>query len=413
MGESEIDANLQNIHDYPKFVWTSLPVYRERAEYRREYTAMGRNDHDTEFREGCIAMTTPIVADSGNPAVFTVLQAGRGIAALLVVLFHTTLLFASKKYWGVKIGGGLFGFGYAGVEFFFVLSGFIILYAHERDIDNPRSVWRYLGKRFRRIYPIYWLITLALTAVVLMTRDFHRALIPNSFLLIGAHTGAVLAVAWTLFHEVLFYLIFAVLIVNFRVGLIAFGLWFIACIASLFGSVPHYSFAPLNLLFGFGMVAALASSRLRLQNWLWWAGIVGFGLVGVADVRFGFGATSPIIFAYGLAAAVFVAGGASAERAGRIAAPVALCRLGDASYVLYLIHYPILSVLAKFWHRVPSLASMAPAPTALLFVGICVFAAVVIHRWIERPLMALLAVRESPTTTRPCLTTTAVPPSAP
>ncbi len=58
-------------------------------------------------------------------------QAGRGIAAVLVVLAHTSAsVFDQRKYWPANPVGPLFDFGHAGVEFFFVLSGFIILYAH-------------------------------------------------------------------------------------------------------------------------------------------------------------------------------------------------------------------------------------------------------------------------------------------
>lgn len=72
----------------------------------------------------------PALMPNANAGVqkrtFVALQAGRGFAALIVLLFHNALIFASDKYWNNEFYNGIFGFGHSGVEFFFVLSGFII-----------------------------------------------------------------------------------------------------------------------------------------------------------------------------------------------------------------------------------------------------------------------------------------------
>ena len=87
------------------------------------------------------------------------LQAGRAIAAILVVLYHLGGMIAVEKYFGQPIFGIPFSFGDAGVEFFFVLSGFIILTAHRKDISKPYRVISYLKKRIARIYTTYWIIS--------------------------------------------------------------------------------------------------------------------------------------------------------------------------------------------------------------------------------------------------------------
>ena len=72
-----------------------------------------------------------------NPAGKLIgVQAARGIAALFVVLYHTGRMLSLEQYVGRDPWGGLFHFGHAGVDFFFVLSGFIIYYVHHKDIGT-------------------------------------------------------------------------------------------------------------------------------------------------------------------------------------------------------------------------------------------------------------------------------------
>jgi exopolysaccharide production protein ExoZ len=86
------------------------------------------------------------------------LQGTRALAALLVVLFHLGNTIALGKYFGIEAFAIPFKFGSAGVEFFFVLSGFIIFAAHRNDISKPRRLTNYISKRVIRIYPTYWII---------------------------------------------------------------------------------------------------------------------------------------------------------------------------------------------------------------------------------------------------------------
>ena len=86
------------------------------------------------------------------------LEAARALAAIVVVLLHAANLMNVPHFSG-KVGmDGIFDFGYVGVDFFFVLSGFIITYVHFGDIGKPLTIARYLWRRFSRIYPIYWFV---------------------------------------------------------------------------------------------------------------------------------------------------------------------------------------------------------------------------------------------------------------
>src|SRR6185437_9011418 len=90
---------------------------------------------------------------------FLGIQSARGFAALAVTLFHAVHGISLDQYVGYAPFKWFFSFAHSGVVFFFVLSGFIIYFAHHADIGQPSALPRYVWRRVTRIYPIYWVIT--------------------------------------------------------------------------------------------------------------------------------------------------------------------------------------------------------------------------------------------------------------
>src|SRR5712691_10367510 len=80
------------------------------------------------------------------------LQALRAVAALLVLAHHTSERIF-QNYTPLNIG-------FAGVDLFFVLSGFVIFLAHHEELGHPDKLGRYAWRRFVRIYPTYIIVTL-------------------------------------------------------------------------------------------------------------------------------------------------------------------------------------------------------------------------------------------------------------
>ncbi|MFZ3484870.1 acyltransferase family protein [Sphingomonas sp. 3-13AW] len=353
------------------------------------------------------------MADPDRRPQLTLLQAGRGVAALLVVLYHLGgSIIGDPKFWNVEVDGGLFRFGHEGVAFFFVLSGFIILHAHLADLGRPERLGEYLFKRATRIYLPYWVVLFPLIAIYGAVPTLGRpeisapAVMLNSPLLVGATSHATLAVAWTLFHEVAFYALFAVTVLDRRAGVLLLTLWQLACLASLaLPAAPHYALHPINLLFGMGMAARLLmAGPVPAPRAIMAAGIALFVTLGLLlnYTRLIDSHTSSLLF--GAASFLFVLGGVAAESRGLIAAPVALTRLGDASYSLYLVHFPVLSLLARMLRTGP--LSATPAPVAyVLLAGGAIAAGLAFHHAVERPLLRLVTRlvrrRRAPALTQP------------
>lgn len=330
------------------------------------------------------------------------LQAGRAVAALMVVLFHANVFFLPEQYYGGGTGPQIFSMGYAGVEFFFVLSGFIMIFVHRRDFDRPGQASRFMTKRVLRIYPIYWviygLLTLAYFAVPRSgppdARDPETIL--TSFLLWPMPEPPVLEVAWSLQYEMLFYLVFTLLVLNLRIGIAAFAIWMAGCLwaaAAEVGSYPvGFLLSPYNLLFAFGILAALGFDRIRgaAIRPVLWAGVGLFLAVGASEQLAGVQwQMAPRTWLYGIGAALAVA----ALAAGAVTPPDWLVFLGDASYSIYLVHVPAMSFLGLVVVELGAPWDLPPLAMLLILTLHAVIAGAAVHVLIERPLLARLTRR--------------------
>ena len=95
-------------------------------------------------------MTTPAPHKLSN------IQALRGLAALLVVFTHLPSM--EIKHGGDSILPAFIRFGISGVDLFFVISGFIMVYVTWESRRNAKNSLKFLFARLSRIYPIYWFI---------------------------------------------------------------------------------------------------------------------------------------------------------------------------------------------------------------------------------------------------------------
>ena len=338
------------------------------------------------------------------------LQACRAAAALLVVLFHLGGTFAQDKYFGFKAIDSVFAWGDAGVDFFFVLSGFLITTVHRKDFGRPQALPGYLFKRTLRIYPTYWLICLAVCASALAVPALRQALpsdpwvfakalalIPQDPDVVGALGSPILFVAWSLQYEMMFYAVIAVVIAHRGLGLAlaaALLLLNLRCqLGSACGFPASFVASDMVFLFAMGVAAAFAvRSRLPLQRPLAVAAVAGAAFVGFGAFEVWVGRdTLPFDrrLVFGALASVLIVALARAEATGALVVRQRWpARLGDASYALYLMHIPIISVLCK-------LAAHLHLSNRWLLVGVfvgialaCVLASVLFYELIERRVLA-------------------------
>jgi exopolysaccharide production protein ExoZ len=329
-------------------------------------------------------------------ARLTGIEASRGIAAAIVVIYHVARHL--DKNYGMPALKGTFQFGHAGVDLFFVISGFIILHVHYRDIGHPARLGNYLRRRFTRVMPIYW-VALALTVLMGLGEGLPSfSDLAWSITLLPSNSALILDIAWTLRHEIVFYALFCTLILNPVAGIAIFGLWFASIVlGSLTGFradwLPGVLHGNFNLGFFFGMAAAYALRRgwVAAPRPILLVGVALFAAAAVAEdlaLFNGFGDAGRII--YGLPAALIVLGTASADGAASITVPHFARVLGAASYSIYLFQFVFIGTLWKLW-LATGLDSMMPhaASFPLLAIG-GVAGGIVVSRLIEYPLIRLI-----------------------
>ena len=322
----------------------------------------------------------------------------RGLAACAVVLSHAAR--HVDKAWHAPGLIRLFQPGHAGVDLFFVISGFIILFVHHGDVGVPGRLPNYLGRRFTRVMPLYW-VALGLT-LVLALAGRHKAPDPVdvlwSGLLLPSMAEPLLGVAWTLQNEAVFYAVFAVLIASRAAGLVLMGAWFCFIVLTSLGmgwpGVAPALGGVFSLQFFMGMGAALLVRRDRVPAPLTLAGtgaaLFLLAMAGdSAGVLDGFGGLARL--AYGLPATMVVAGLAAAEWAGRLAVPGWALRLGGASYSIYLFQFVFIGAAWQAWLRL-GLGPWREACFVLLAVA-ALAGGVAASRLVERPLLDLLRRR--------------------
>ena len=333
-------------------------------------------------------------------------QFGRGIAACLVVLYHGGRMLDLPQYVGHgTLVKSLFTFGNAGVDFFFVLSGFIIFHVHRRDIGQPGRVGHYLWRRVTRIYPMYWAVTGLIILMAIVKRDWADLApghVLTSLLMLPYPGEPLLGVGWTLTHEVLFYAVFAILILSRRAGLALVLAWLGLTVAGLTAPLGpmlmQFLADPFHLEFLFGTLAALAFLRVpsRHAGMLAIVGVLLFAATG-ALVDMGRLSGNEFIcrLAFGGASALILYGVSLCEKEGVIRIPRWAAYLGAASYSIYLVHTIFIGFAARILFKLPVIQALPNAAT-LLVAAIAIAAGCLAYQWVEKPLQNAVRGAERP-----------------
>jgi peptidoglycan/LPS O-acetylase OafA/YrhL len=338
----------------------------------------------------------------------------RGMCAVAVACYHLLL-------W--QDVAALHSFGSYGVYLFFVLSGASLAYTYEARIAAHNfSFGRFLWVRYLRLAPLY----LALMAVVLpwkllkegMNSDLGLSYVLNATLLFGFYkpsTHAVLVGGWSLGIEVIYYLMFPLLMLSFRWRGLAWGVfgvllatqaaWIVATVGQASGYAQNaeaYHQAPaFAAYFMGGCLIGVARRRALFENLPQRAGLAGLAagfllLLAANPVQQGDELTGwrGVLLCSLCFALVYLAGhlrlkGLAARVAGYV---------GDATYGVYLLHPVIFFGLVFVVLPRLGMASWAhptswALPGRLLLLVLVLLAAfslaLLSEKYFEKPLRAL------------------------
>ncbi|MGO4566729.1 acyltransferase family protein [Rhizobium sp. 2YAF20] len=310
----------------------------------------------------------------------------RAIAALAVVVFH-----AAER------SGGSFRIGAAGVDVFFVISGFIMWVMSD---SRPLTPARFMLDRIQRIVPIYWIVTAVMIAGAL------TGLFPNMRLTLDHILGSlflipvrspsngeiwpILVQGWTLNFEMFFYALFAISLAVARRIRLVFLLGIFAAFA-LSGWVFHPQSAilmtytrPIILEFVAGALIGELWLKGRLPPTaiglpLFIAAFSGFSAIQLMQLDFN-------EFICGPLAVALVLGTLSLERGGAMPDIPLLTYLGNGSYSIYLWHTLAISVVAKVAQSLafPPLAAVTLSTVTGVLLGVAAY------EFVEKPLRGLL-----------------------
>lgn len=335
----------------------------------------------------------------------------RGIAALLVVFEHlkNEMMFRLQDLDPAAYEALFIPFA-AGVDIFFVISGFVIAHSSRRLFGQP-GAWRlFLARRLARIAPLYWLLTLAFLVLLVVSGSrlvgqLDPAYLAGSFLFVPVANGdgvplPILPLGWTLNYEMMFYALFAlvlwlprtialpilsVLIAGivlagqiFRPESLQLRFWCDPIILEFLAGIAIQSLCARGLVLpGLARVALAAAGvailvavglpdDLYSQRWILWGGPASLIVLAAAAGNTGI-----------------------KRRVGDLA--------GDTSYAVYLVHLFVLIALTRAflrlgWTSAPAVFLAYPV-LALTAIGVSAF---LLHRLFERPVLSFLRTRIEP-----------------
>lgn len=339
------------------------------------------------------------------------IQVVRALAALMVAIHHVqgdAAVIASR--FGLNFSPSHVLPWMAGVDIFFVVSGFIMVHASQGLFGQPGGARLFLVRRLARIVPLYWaatllfLLTLAVLPGALNSAPQSLWQVVASFLFLPATGtgGAILPVyslGWTLNLEMLFYGLFALglaLPPRASVAMVTGLLLALVTANALAGPLPlPFGFwgQPIVLEFAAGMgIALLRAHGLQLGGTMRWGLVLaaflvlGTGqLLDMAQTPFG-----QLLLRGGPALLLVAAAALGRGNTAPSALVRGLARIGDASYALYLVHPFAMRGLRELFLRAGIAQPELYVASALV---LAILASLLVWRGFERPMTRLVRLR--------------------
>jgi peptidoglycan/LPS O-acetylase OafA/YrhL len=323
-----------------------------------------------------------------RPRGFVALDGLRGIAALSIVVAHANYFFPRLPV------------AYLAVDFFFVLSGFVLAHAYAKRLQEGLSGGRFMLARLIRLYPLYLLGSALM--LPLLWHGYRSGTVDGRYLAVSVATAAFFVPsplsftlypldepAWSLLFELLANAVFGFGMRRITLGTLAV---FVACAGAAL--VAAFSWGPVNAGFFWtsfpgGVVRVGYSFFAGVLVYLRHGALIRLSTAVIVVLLLAALAARPGRYEAAFAAVCSLAffpllvwmGAGVAP--GRIFGP-ACSFLGRASYAVYVLHWPLLTTLLR----------LHPPPTALAgiaFIAAIVALAAVADRLFDAPCRAWLA----------------------
>ncbi len=283
----------------------------------------------------------------------------------------------------------------SGVDLFFVISGFVMVYSSEPLFGAANSPRIFLGRRLARIVPLYWIMTAF--GIYAESTPFNTQSLIKSYFFIpyiapSGNMDPLYGVGWTLNFEMFFYAIFAGATILRRDPAVILVAGIIMVSVMIGRDIPvlpvpfRFWTDPITLEFVFGMIlATIYRSGQRIPRWL---GLM-LCLAGALAAWHGVPSQPPSgdrWITCGIPAALIFAGLVLQPPINQMLAP--LSKLGDASYAMYLVHSLVMAAILILWPR--GLHHFHKPLVLVLGMLLTILLALGIYRWFERPLTRLI-----------------------
>ena len=348
------------------------------------------------------------------------LQILRAVAALLVVHIHAIFMVELNAVPRQVNFFNLAGFGACGVDIFFAISGFILSTVAMTTKPGPpkftHNAWDFLFRRFIRIFPIYWFLTLFFVALAIKQHHLTVPLLVNSYLLLPSLSfpmpAPVIFVGWTLIFEMFFYYLITLNLFwgNYRsvertiitiLALIALGF-----AVGIRRPILILIANPINMEFVFGCLIGLAYARFGKRQTLGTVLLVTGALLLVSTLFVGnpgMGDNKSVlsgiqcwsrVAVWGVPAAMITAGLAFRSTPVRSSLGRLGVRLGDASYSIYLISLIVFFVYDRIYAwSTRLLVPLGPDINVVLSILVVAVIGLLCYRYVESPMTRFITAK--------------------
>jgi peptidoglycan/LPS O-acetylase OafA/YrhL len=293
----------------------------------------------------------------------------------------------------------------SGVDLFFVISGFVMVYASTDLFGHRSSPATFMARRLIRIVPLYWAATtLFLVVSITVPASLSQAgfgladvVMSYGFLPASRPDGTIqpiYSLGWTLNYEMFFYVVFAACIVLPRRSAVAAVTLLLTAAMAVHRVVPPQATAlvfwtdGMLLEFLLGMAVALIAAREVSLAAPFRIALILIALILLITTHVSGVPSGPLVTGIPMSLVV-----AAAVLGRPIRVPSALLLLGDASYALYLVHPFAMRPVEFVWQRLQLTGTAAAAIYVTTALLLAIIAAICVHLWFERPVGARLRSR--------------------